>query len=117
MEAAPTPVPEPSIEAPSHDIGVASGGPNAAGNGGEGEGRRGSGWGTAIGVIIRGTTAGVDNCEAHDRRGGRRVPNTVGGYPVYGPSGRIGPTTVGAIGGMIGGAIASGGVRRAVPRR
>ena len=118
VEAAPTPVPEPSIEAPSHDIGVASGGPSAAGSGGEGTARRGGGWGTAIGVIIRGAAAGVDNCAEHDRRNGtRRVPNTAGGYPVYGPSGRIGSTSVGAIGGMIGEAIASGGNRRAMPRR
>lgn len=119
VEAAPTPVPEPSIEAPSHDIGIASGGPNAAGSGGEGTARRGGGWGTAIGAIIRGTSAGVDNCGPHDRRGGaRRVPNTAPGYPVYGPSGRIGPTSVGAIGGMVNDAIMnSGGNRRAMPRR
>ena len=118
VEAAPTAVPEPSIEAPNHDIGVASGGPSA-GSGGDGNGRRGSGWGTAIGAIIRGTSAGVDNCGEHDRRGGaRRVPNTAPGYPVYGPAGRIGPTSVGAIGGMINDAVMnSGGGRRAMPRR
>lgn len=120
VEAAPTPVPEPSIEAPSHDIGVGSNGASA-GNGGEANGRRGSGWGTAIGAIIRGTSAGVDNCGPHDRRGAGRVPNTAPGYPVYGPGGRVGPTTVGAIGGMIGDAIANGGTygggRRAMPRR
>ena len=111
MEAAPTAVPEPSIEAPSHDIGVASGGPSA-GSGGDGNGRRGSGWGTAIGTIIRGGAAGIDNCEAHDRRGGRRMPGTIGGTPVYAPP------MGGVIGGMIGGAVANaGGIRRAVPRR
>ena len=119
VEPAPTAVPEPSIEAPSQDIGIASGGPTAAGSGGEGTARRGGGWGTAIGAIIRGTSAGVDNCGPHDRRGGaRRVPNTAPGYPVYGPSGRIGGTSVGAIGGMVNDAIMnSGGSRRAMPRR
>ena len=116
VEAAPAPIPEPSIEAPSADAGTMAGGPSA-GSVIEGTSRRGSGWGTAIGVIIRGASAGVDNCGPHDRRGGRNVPNTTGGIGVMGP---MGPAMGGAIGGMIGGMIANqggGGNRRAMPRR
>ena len=114
VEAAPTPVPEPSIEAPSPDVGtMAAGGPNAGSGNGEGTARRGSGWGTAIGAIIRGASAGVDNCGPHDRM--RRPPTSIGDIAVMGP---MGPAMGGAIGGMIGGAMANGrgGMRRARSR-
>lgn len=118
VEPAPAPIPEPSIEAPSGDIGtMPASGPSAGSGSGEGSSRRGGGWGTAIGAIIRGASAGVDNCGEHDRprrRGGNGYPmGGMGGMGTMGGGGLSGP----AIGGMIGGVIANGGIRRAVPRR
>lgn len=120
VESAPAPIPEPSIEAPSPDIGaMAAGGPSAGNGDGEGTARRGGGWGTAIGAIIRGASVGVDNCGPHDRN--RRPPNTTGGIGVMGP---MIPSMGGAIGGVIGGVMRNpgamgnggGGMRRAGPR-
>lgn len=131
MEPAPTPAPtpaatEPTAEAaaeaahppepaPEHE--TASRGPSAStgeaadghGDGARGQGRRGGGWGTLIGVIIRGGAAGIDRCEAHDRRRtGRRLPGGRGG-DILGTGG-------GGLGGVIGGVIANGGIRPTFPR-
>ncbi len=106
VEPTPAPSPEPGVQAPP-DLSTeaeATSGPSArgdeeagsdrgtgSGNVGNGDsGRRGGGWGGIIGVVIRGASAGVDNCEEHDRRrtGGRN-------------GGRIG-TRMGGNGGIIG---------------
>jgi hypothetical protein len=81
-EPMPAPVPESVAEAPSPEPAIvvipAGRGPSAGESEGRGDhgtvgtGRRGGGWGTVIGVIIRGGSAGIDNCEEHDRRAGRR---------------------------------------------
>lgn len=116
VEPSPAPVPEPAIEAPAPDPvpgpvvhGPSAGTGDAEGHGdaGRGQGRRGGGWGTLIGVIIRGGSAGIDNCEEHDRRRGRRTGGGYGGGVI---------TAGGVMGGVIGGVIANGGVRPTFPR-
>lgn len=112
VEPTPTPVPEPAVESPAPGVVVAvepQGGPSAgsgvdhgAGDHGEGAGRRGGGIGGIIGVIIRGGAAGVDNCEEHDRRAGRRGR---GGTVIAGGRGGGVITRGGGWGGAIGGAI------------
>lgn len=124
LEPTPAPIPEPAIHAPSPDpeVGISTArGPSAGHGDGEGQGeagagtgRRGGGWGTLIGVIIRGGSAGVDNCEEHDRRragrNGRR-----GGVITVGEV--MGGARGGVLGGAIGGVIANGGgVRPTFPR-
>ncbi len=109
-EPAPTEVPA-AVMAPSAQPTISempSRGPSDGSGTTQGTSRRGGGWGTAIGVIIRGASAGVDNCEEHDRRaGGRR---NGGGIITTGGFG-------GVIGGAIGGVIANGGgTRRGFPR-
>lgn len=108
VEPTPAPVPEPAARAPEPEpvSGPMSHGPNDAigeadgrGEVGRGQGRRGGGFGTLIGVIIRGGGAGVDNCEEHDRRraGRRGGMGGMGGIIVAGPGGWGGP--IGANGG------------------
>ncbi len=113
---APAPVPEAGTEAPAarptwgviYDEGESNGRGPSDGRGERGErgtGRDGGGWG-GIGVIIRGGGAGVDNCEEHDRRAGRRPRGGMGGM---GGMGGIGGGVIGGvIGGAIGGAIGGG---------
>jgi len=114
----PTPAPEPAVaeRAPEPEpvYGPATRGPSAGtgeaegrGDGGRGQGRRGGGWGTLIGVIIRGGAAGIDNCEEHDRRRGRRTGGGYGGDII---------TAGGVMGGVLGGVIANGGIRPTYPR-
>ncbi|MFO0228074.1 hypothetical protein [Gemmatimonas sp.] len=104
---APEPAPMPVTRGPSagHDG-------EASVEEGQGRGRRGSGLGTLIGVIIRGGAAGIDNCEEHDRRrAGRRRGGTNGGMGGYG--GDIIMAGGGVLGGVMGGVIANGGgIRR-----
>lgn len=107
---APAPIPEPTAQAPSTEGILVTGtarGPSHGSGEADGGGRRGGGWGTGVGVIIRGGAAGDDNCEEHDRRRtGRRGGGTiinVGGGGVMG----------GIIGGMIGN---GGGIRPTFPR-
>lgn len=121
IEPATAPTPEPATEQPvaapepATDARPADHGPTAeageADGRGEverGQGRRGAGWGTLIGVIIRGGAAGIDNCEAHDRRrAGRRRPGGYGGDIIA-----IG----GGMGGVIGGVVTNGGIRPTFPR-
>lgn len=123
VEPTPAPLPEPSVQAPAPEpeAGVSTArGPSAGhgdgegrGEAGTGAGRRGGGWGTLIGVIIRGGSAGVDNCEEHDRqragRNGRR-----GGVITVGEV--MGGARGGILGGAIGGVIANGGGRPTFPR-
>lgn len=110
VEPTPAPLPEPAAQAPEPEPvsgpmsrGPADGRGESEGRGevGRGEGRRGGGFGTLIGVIIRGGGAGIDNCEEHDRRrAGRRGGmggGTGGGIMVAGPGGWGGP--IGANGG------------------
>jgi hypothetical protein len=109
VEPAPAPVFEPAVHLPEPEpvSGPMSRGPSdgrgddeGRGEMGRGEGRRGGGLGTLIGVIIRGGGAGVDNCEEHDRRrAGRRggMGGMGGGIMVAGPGGWGGP--IGANGG------------------
>ncbi len=106
VEPTPTEVPT-AVMAPSAQPTITempSRGPSEGSGTTQGTSRRGGGWGTAIGVIICGASAGVDNCDEHDRRaGGRR---TGGGI-----------ITTGVFGGVIGGVIANGGGnRRGFPR-
>ena len=117
VEPSPVAVPEPAVDAPAPEPiampttrGPAAGDGDGDGHGeaGRGQGRRGGGWGTLIGVIIRGGAAGIDNCEEHDRRRGRR---TRGGY-----GGDIITAGGGVLGGAIGGVIANGGIRPTFPR-
>jgi hypothetical protein len=114
----PTPAPEPVVaeRAPEPEpvYGPATRGPSAGtgeaegrGEAGRGQGRRGGGWGTLIGVIIRGGAAGIDNCEEHDRRRGRRTGGGYGGDII---------TAGGVMGGVLGGVIANGGIRPTYPR-
>ena len=109
----PEPSPEPSEQAPP-DLSteaVVSAVPSSAGNDdaghdrggssrghdGEGDsGRRGGGWGGVIGVVIRGGGAGIDHCEAHDRRNRGRNGTRIGG---------TGAIIGSVIGGVIGEAI------------
>lgn len=106
------PVAEPELAAVPGGAGqgttAGTGDVDGHGEAGRGQGRRGSGWGTLIGVIIRGGAAGVDNCEAHDRRrAGRRRPGGYGGEII---------AVGGGMGGAIGGVIANGGIRPTFPR-
>jgi hypothetical protein len=118
VEPTPAPVPEPAVQAPEPEPepGPAARGPSAGtgeaegrGEAGRGQGRRGGGWGTLIGVIIRGGAAGIDNCEEHDRRRGRgNGRNGNGGYGggvivVAGPGGWGGPIRQGGGGTMVNG--------------
>lgn len=100
VEPTPTPVPEPVAPAPEPDpvSGPVSRGPSdGRGEMSRGEGRRGGGLGTLIGVIIRGGGAGIDHCEEHDRRRAGRRGGMGGGIIVAGPGGWGGP--IGASGG------------------
>lgn len=104
VEPTPAPVPEPSPQVPEPVSGPILHGPSdgtgdAIGTGevGRGGGRRGGGFGTLIGVIIRGGSAGVDNCEEHDRRRNGRRGGMGGGIITAGPGGWGGP--IGANGG------------------
>ncbi len=106
VEPTPAPVPEPAARAPEPDpiAGPMSRGPSdgrgeseGRGEMGRGEGRRGGGFGTLIGVIIRGGGAGIDHCEEHDRRRAGRRGGVGGGIMVAGPGGWGGP--IGANGG------------------
>jgi len=105
VEPTPAPVPEPAPQAPEPVSGPILHGPSdgtgdATGTGEVGRGgggRRGGGFGTLIGVIIRGGSAGVDNCEEHDRRRNGRRRGMGGGIITAGPGGWGGP--IGANGG------------------
>ena len=114
VEPTPAPSEEPGVQAPA-DLSteaVVAEGPSARGDenagrdGGSGSGgRRGGGWGGIIGVVIRGTSAGVDHCEEHDRRrNGGRIGTRVGG-------------TGGMIGTVIGEAIERGRAPVGMPQR
>lgn len=108
-EASHTPEPHSEPETASRGPSVGTGDVDGHGDGGRGQGRRGGGWGTLIGVIIRGGSAGIDRCEAHDRRrAGRRLPGGRGGDILVNGGG--------VLGGVIGGVIANGGVRPTFPR-
>jgi len=104
VEPTPAPVPEPAPQAPEPVSGPIPHGPSdgsgdAIGTGevGRGGGGRRGGFGTLIGVIIRGGSAGVDNCEEHDRRRNGRRGGMGGGIITAGPGGWGGP--IGANGG------------------
>lgn len=123
-EVAPAPTPEPVTEvataepgiqqAPDHGPSAGRGDIETRGDGGMGSGRRGGGWGGIIGVIIRGGGAGIDNCEAHDRRrAGRRGGMGGGTVIAIGRGGR------GGLGGRIEdvmGGVVNGGGRPTFPR-
>lgn len=100
------------------DRGPSAGAGEGEGHGdvGVGHGRRGGGWGTVIGVIIRGGAAGIDNCEEHDRRRAGRRGGAMGGTM----GGHAGGVIVagGVLGGVIGGVIAGNGgtIRPTFPR-
>ena len=115
IEPTPAPVPDPGIHAPAPEPvpGPVTRGPSAGsgeaeghGEAGRGQGRRGGGFGTLIGVIIRGGSAGIDHCEEHDRRRGRRPGGYGGGIIIAGTG----------MGGVVGGIINNGGIRPTFPR-